>query len=304
MHIDVDGTDMGAIDRAMKTLSDLGVSTTTTTEGQRLELYLDKIASLRTLRNADKLKAEYAELSKITDEAKRNAAKLKLLNEDVGYDMTKSPYWTPEGTRQAFGHGRTLQMRPDLDGKSWDDFERSTTVYTNVTGLGTSASDAQWKRLLQAIDGGGQLSSQMERARRGIESFGSSVESDHKMGGANYVFTRLRPSTANTPGVYFKARVARRIDNFSYSGDVFGSVLMDTQLKSRQTTIEGMLKNRLNSGNETTFRDSLSLFDDLDRIIFATEAERTKALADMRARGYLRWPDGRTLEEVLLGPQT
>lgn len=301
VHIDVDGTDLAAAERAVATLAELGVTTTRTSQGQRLGLYLDKLANLRGLKDA-KLRAAWEKLDAMPDEAARNAAKLAKLNQVVGYDLTRSPHWNPDGVYQAFGHGRTLQMRPDLDTPEMARFEQSTTVYTNVTGLGVGAGSDQWERLLGAIDGGGILSSQVERARRGLRSTGSSVASDHQSGGANYIFTRLLPSSSRSPGVYFKPRILRRIDAVSYGSDRYGSVDVDTQRRYRGVDAESFLRHAGSGGNETNFRDGISLFDDLDRIVFRTQAEARRAIADMKARGYTTWPDGRALEEVLLGP--
>lgn len=302
VHIDVAGADLAAADRAMATLADLGVTTTRTTSGERLGLYLDKLANLRGLKDA-KLRNAWAKLDEITDQAERNGAKLALLNKEAGYDLTGSPHWNPEGVYQAFGHGRTLQMRPDLDTPAMVSFERNHRVYTNVTGLGVGAGSDQWNRLLSAIDGGGILSSQMERARRGIRAAGSSVSADHSSGGANYVFTRLVSNRTHATGVYFKPRIVRRVDAFSYDSDVFGSVELDVQRSRRAIDAEGFIANAKNGRNETNFRDGISLFDDLDRIIFSTKGEAAQAIADMRERGYKTWPDGRPLEDVLLGPQ-
>lgn len=304
VHIEVDGQDINAAEAALTKLQQLGVVTTRTTQGERLGLYLDKIANVRGFKKSrgaagTKLRDAYAKLATVKDEAARNAAKLKLLNQDVGYDITKSPHWNPDGVYQAFGHGRTLQMRPDLDGPEMAAFEKSKLVYTNVTGLGTGASDDQWNRLLRAIDGGGTLSSQMERARRGIESSGSSVGSDHESGGANYIFTRLKSSMSKAAGVYFKPRIMRRIDAVTYDGDKFGNISDAVQQRERHTLPETWKDAASNGGNETIFRDGLSLFDDLEKILFRSAAERTRAIADMRARGYMTWPDGRKLEDVL-----
>ena len=302
IHVDVDGADLAAAERAVATLADLGVTTTRTTQGERLGLYLDKLGNLRGLKDA-KLRAAWEKLDAIADETERNAAKLAKLNQVVGYDLTKSPYWNPDGTYQAFGHGRTLQLRPDLDTPEMARFEAQNTVYTNVTGLGIGAGSDQWERLLSAIDGGGILSSQMERARRGLRSTGSSVASDHRSGGANYVFTRLLPKSTNVAGVYFKPRILRRVDAFSYDGDRYGSVELDVQRKHRAVDATGFDRNAGKGGNETNFRDGISLFDDLEKIVFRTKAEALQAIADMKARGYATWPDGRELAAVLLGPR-
>ena len=300
--IDIDGGGALATGKGFEILEKIGVKATRSSQADRLELYLDRIAYIRTIRNS-KLQTAYDATGKIADPAARAQAKLKLLNADAGRDMTKSRYWNPEGEAQAFGHGRVLLNRPDLDDAEVAAFAKDYVVYHNPTGLGSSASTGMWARLKTIIEGGGQMGSQLDRMRRGVRSAGSSVDADHNSGGANYIFTRLKARTKDKKGggagVYWNPeRLLRRSDAFTYTGDKFGRVDRALQEADRQITPAGWRKAAQNGGNETNFRDSLSLFDDLERIVFPSKAEYDQAIGDMRAMGYRTWPDGRALEVV------
>lgn len=297
--IDVDGAGASATARGFEILEQIGVKATRSSQAERLELYLDRIAYLRTLRNA-KLDKAYKAVAEIADPEARAQAKLQLLNADVGRDMTKSRYWNPDGEHQAFGHGRVLLNRPDLDDADVAAFAKTHVIYHNTSSLSVGGSP-QWERLRSIIEGGGQIGSQVDRMRRGVPSFGSSVSSDHASGGANYIFTRLRTraSGMNRAGLYFNPeRLMRRTDAFTYTGDRFGTVDRATQQSDRMIDPEGWRRAAKNSGNETNFRDSLSVFDDVERIVFASRAEYNQALGGMRELGYRTWPDGRALEDV------
>lgn len=297
--IDVDGAGTAATARGFQILEEIGVRATRSSQAERLELYVDRIAYLRTLRNP-KLEKAYEAAGKIADPQARAEAKLALLNADAGRDMTKSRFWNPDGEHQAFGHGRVLLNRPDLDDAEVAEFARTHVVYHNTSGLQVGGSP-QWDRLRAIIEGGGQIGSQIDRMRRGVPSFGSSVASDHSSGGANYIFTRLRTraSGMKKAGIYWNPeRLLRRSDAFTYSGDRFGTVDRAVQVKDRQIDPAGWRKAAANTSNETNFRDSLSVFDDVERIVFASRSEYNEALGGMRALGYRAWPDGRALEDV------
>lgn len=296
--IDIDGGGALATGKGFEILEKIGVKATRSSQSDRLELYLDRIAYIRTIRNS-KLQTAYDATGKIADPAARAQAKLKLLNADAGRDMTKSRYWNPEGETQAFGHGRVLLNRPDLDDAEVAAFAKDYVIYHNPTGLGQSARAGMWDRLKAIIEGGGQMGSQVDRMRRGVRSAGSSVDSDHQSGGANYIFTRLLTRKANGAGVYWNPeRLLRRSDAFTYTGDKFGRVDRSLQEQDRQIDPAGWRKAARSGGNETNFRDSLSLFDDLERIVFPSKAEYDRAIGDMRAMGYRTWPDGRALDVV------
>ena len=302
--IDIDGGGALATGKGFEILEKIGVKATRSTQADRLELYLDRIAYIRTIRNS-KLQAAYDATGKIADPAARAQAKLKLLNADVGRDMTKSRYWNPDGEHQAFGHGRVLLNRPDLDDAQVAAFAKDYVIYHNPTNLGVGAREGMWSRLKAIIEGGGQMGSQVDRMRRGVRSAGSSVDMDHQSGGANYIFTRLLSRKGKTSkgskaaGVYWNPeRLMRRTDAFTYTRDQFGTVDRATQNADRQFEPSGWRAAAGRSGNETNFRDSLSLFDDLEQMVFPSKAEYDQAIGDMRALGYRTWPDGRALDVV------
>lgn len=297
--IDVDGAGVAATGRGFQILEEIGVKATRSSQAERLELYLDRIAYVRTLRNA-KLEKALEAAGQIADPTARAEAKLRLLNADAGFDMTQTRWWNPDGEHQAFGHGRVMLNRPDLVDAEVQDFARTHVVYHNTSNLGVGGSP-QWERLRSIIEGGGQIGSQIDRMRRGVPSFGSSVSSDHASGGANYIFTRLRPRSAGLKkaGIYWNPeRLMRRSDAFTYTGDRFGTVERAMQVKDRQIDPAGWRKAAASPSNETNFRDSLSVFDDVERIVFVSRAEYNEALGGMRALGYRTWPDGRALEDV------
>lgn len=303
MQIDLDGAGIDVTRKAFAVFDEIGLPATRPTELDRMELYLERIAAIRTLRNAP-LTRKLEAARKLPDQQARTDAMLEALNADAGFDMRTSPNWDPQGRMQAFGHGRTLQMRPDLDQKELADFAADHVVYHNPSGLGLGGASV-WDRLQQLFESGGQLVSQLDRVRRGISPGGSSVSADLNSGGGAYVFTRiLRRSTVSKyerpAGVYWRANQLARLDAFSYDGDVFGGVARDLQERRRARDLKGMAGNAAKgNGNETNFRDSLSLFDDVEKIVLNSRTEYERAAKWLRANGYSTWPDGRKLEDVL-----
>lgn len=297
MQIDLPGVDAETTAKAFGVLKDLGVPTHRATATDRLELYLERIANVRTLRNKP-LAGKLDSIRTISNQEERTAAMLEALNKDAGFDMRTHPNWNPDGNLQAFGHGRTVMMRPDLPVEEIASFEKDYTLYHNPTGL-SIGGDRIWERVQQILDAGGQFASQMDRVRRGVIPTGSSVESDHRTGGASYVFTRILPrSREKAAGLYWKPRQALRADAFSYDGDKFGEVTRSLQEGHRAKDIDGMKRNARTGSNETNFRDSLSMFDDLERIVVNTRRDYDEALKWLRSKGYKTWPDGRKLEDV------
>lgn len=218
--------------------------------------------------------------------------------------MRTSPYWDPEGRRQAFGHGRLIQYRADLKPEDVTRFNAEHVIFHNPAGLGWDGGSGVLERFQLLVQSGGQLASQVDRIRRGVPLTGSSVSSDFRSGGASYVFTRLSSRDGlirqHGAGFILKPDTAMRLDAFSYSGDRFGSVDRMTQRSDRAVDLDGMRRNARNSSNETNFRDSVSLFDAVEYVVLNTAAERNAAIAFMRENGYSTWPDGRPLESVII----
>lgn len=301
LQLDLEGVGVDVTRRAFQVFDQIGIPARRPTELDRLELYLERIASIRTLRNRP-LAAKLDEARKIPDQGERAEAMLRALNQDAGFDLRTSPFWDPQGRHQAFGHGRTFTLRPDIDTDELAKFEREYVVYHNPTGLSVGGSGV-WSAVQRLLEGGGQLASQLDRVRRGVAPTGSSVSSDHRTGGAAYVFTRILGrrvlADQKAPGIYWRARQVARTDAFSYDGDVFGDVDRAKQEARRAKTLAEMARNARSSGNETNFRDTLSLFDDLEKIVLNDRTDYEAALYWLRSHGYTTWPDGRRLEDVL-----
>lgn len=300
VQIDLDGQGEEVTTRLFQRIAQLGVDSARSTQADRLELYLDRHLYVRTVRE-NGLRREWLDLDSITDQATRNARKLELLNRVAGYDVRTSRNWNPEGAYQAFGHGRLVTNRADLGDAELDKFGASHFLFHNPVGLSLDAGSSALRAFKLLVEVGGQLASQMDRIRRGVAMDGSSVDSDLRTGGANYIFTRIRRrSDGAGTGFYMKPRMVARTDAFSYDGDLFGRVDEATQRARRALTLPEMARHADNSGNETNFRDAVSLFDDVEYIVLE-DRQVSEAIDFMRAQGYSRWPDGRALDEVIIG---
>ena len=220
-------------------------------------------------------------------------------------DITQLPDYNPAGQRQAFDHGRVNKYRPDLNGPEWDQFDKDHVLYNNPLYLskdgGGIDDQGMLDSMLSVINGGGQISSLADRARRGVVINGSSVSSDFSTGGGSYVFTRIKKKSKmkNQPGIYWKAKEIKRMDAITYGSDNFGKVNDNNVDISRQTTIEQFTRNGSAGSDETIFKNGLSYFDNIERFVFPSQAGRDKAIKELTALGYEIWPDGRNIKDVI-----
>jgi len=304
VHIDAQGASPEVTERAIRQIEKLGITTRRATDIDRRELYINRVARLHTVRNPGQAETWKA-LDSIADQGERIQKKLARINGWTGKDLTESPYWSSyTGTYQAFGHGRALQYRPDLDEAEFLRFTKDHVLYNNPTGLGRDASTGMWGNLQQIFEGGGMYSSRADMVRRGIPmASGTSVSSDIRTGGGNYIFTRIRKAAAlkngKHAGIFWKASHMRRLDAISYDSDNYGDTTDSTQRYARKTTPAEWREIAGDNSNETIFKDGMSLFDDVESIIFPTPSELKQALEWFRGNGYQAWPDGRQLEDVL-----
>lgn len=302
-QLDVEGVGVAATARAMDELRRLGVDTSRATPEARVELYLDRHLYLRSAKSTQ-LEKEWLAIASEGSQAERIERKLAMLNREAGFDVRTSPNWDPDGTRQAFGHGRITMQRADLPVEEVAKFNAEHVIFHNPAGLGWGGGAGVLDRFKLLVEAGGQLASQVDRIRRGVPLVGSSVGPDFQSGGANYVFTRLSSKsghiTGHGAGFILKPQVAQRLDAFSYSGDRFGTVDRDMQRKDRAADLDAMRRNAGGSANETNFRDSVSLFDAVEYIVLDTEAQALDARKFMKNSGYATWPDGRPLAEVII----
>jgi hypothetical protein len=300
VKIDAPGKGVATTSRVFEAIEEIGVQATRADEVARQHLYLNGFANIRLLRGNAKARADF---DAVTDTGAAGVTqKMAILKKATGVDVEKSEGWKMiDGVRQAFGHGRAYQLRPDLDTPEFQQFEKTHTIYHNPQGLGTDAGAGVFEKLKQVINGGGAVASLVDRVRRGVPLAGSSVSSDLQTGGADYTFTRLRRKGGAGAGIYWKARQVKRMDAITYENDNFGRTTDGHVEKYRKGQDVASLKEAAtSSGNETIFKGGLSLFDDLEAIVLATQGEVRDAIAWLQANGYKTWPDGRPLSEVIL----
>jgi SPP1 gp7 family putative phage head morphogenesis protein len=294
LELHTEGRDINTASRLFDALDELGVNTARVTPEDRETLYLNKLAKLKLVTNHNRYQ-EY--LSLTTLEEKR-----AFLIEQVGFDFVNGPDYDPIGKHQAFGHGRLIQYRPDLDPTELRSFTKKYKFYHNPTGLGIgfSSSNNAGDTFLNILRGGGMMSSVMDRFRRGVKGREESVNSDIRTGGANYVFTRaLSERHWEQAGFWWKGDIIRRLDAISYDGDKFGNTTDEYQRNYRISDLSELRKAARHTGNETIFRDGLSFFDFFDRVVLPTRAEAERVIEELKKDGYVKWPDGRELNDVI-----
>jgi hypothetical protein len=230
--------------------------------------------------------------------------KLSILKKATGIDVEKTNGWrTIEGVRQAFGHGRAHQLRPDLDTPEFQAFENEHYLYHNPINYQIASNRNIFEKLKPIIDGGGTMASLTDRMRRSVPLDGSSVASDLDSGGGDYVFTRATRRGSGgikETGLYWKASQLRRMDAIMYKGDPFGRTSGDYIDQNRLGQTVDSMREVGREYNETNFKLGLSIFDDIDRIVLYSQTEVDEAIQWMRSKGYKDWPDGRKLEEVII----
>jgi len=100
-------------------------------------------------------------------------------------------------------------------------------------------------------------------------------------------------------GIYWKADHLKRMDAIVYDVDNYGRTTGDFVLQNRRSTIAEFKAAARNSANETIFKDGLSLFDKLDRIV-VEQRDRQKVIDVFRRHGYQTLPDGRRIEDIIV----
>ncbi|GLX85078.1 hypothetical protein tloyanaT_13300 [Thalassotalea loyana] len=306
VQIEVKGNNKAAAARAIEQIEALGVPNQLTTKAVRTELYLDQTAYRRWALLDRNMTAKYQALNDITDPEARRLAKLDFINNAVGYDITKNPLWNKRDTGQAWEHGRRVFYRTDLESPEYDQWADNHVLFHAIGTLGKDgASFSINEKLKDVFNGGGMLASLGERLRRGLPESAQALSTDYSKGGANYVFTRIKSRSSssynglNAVGLYFKPhKLMKRMDRISYDDDEFGSQL-DSTLASRGEHISDWVANAKRPRDETIFKDGLSLFEDLEKIVLYSESDRQEFIAWLKSNNYEKWPDGRDLEEVI-----
>ena len=283
------GDDVHAAVRTVNALERLGVDAVRATDLDREELYLLQIVNHMGL-----TPREISPIRRLKSPDRRIERLKDLIRTHADVEVDQLPNYRPQGTLQAFEHGRRHAYRPDLEGPEWERFQRE---YRLVHHLHESLPDA----LDKILNSGGQMAPTVDKLRRGIRPSGMSPQEDLRTGGASYFFTRIRQREAakGTEGFVWKSRLVGRLDAISYNHDAYGKVIGNYTARNRKTGIPAWQQTARQGGNETIFKNSLSLFDDLDSIRVKDERRRRQVLDVLRRHGLTEWPDGRSLDEVV-----
>lgn len=302
IEMEVDGDGIVAIETQLKVMARLGINTKRASQADREELYL--MQSLYAQAAEDGRKGTWYN-SRVKKAAKLNQEeRIKYLQKEVSDaagvdDITALSSYNPFGDWQQYGHGRVVRYRPDLVGPEWEDFQQKYVISHSLH------TGATFDAIKNIIEGGGQMAPTMDKLRRGVPIGGMSPTADMETGGAQYFFTRIKRKRSDimdyNGNIIWKGKVAGRMDALSYDSDNYGKTTTESYvLKERYTSVKGMEYASRGSSNETIFKDSLSLFDDLE-VLIMNNAQEAGDLMNylMLEKGMDRWPDGRKLSEVI-----
>ena len=295
------------VERALEHLGSLGVDASIASPQHAEWMYLRKLAYIRK----EDQDGEYVSL--LGDLDKRGAAMDERVQALRGFwehrlgvpDLTRLPGYNPLGEYQ-YGHadakrrgGYRHQYRFDL---SDEDLERQMKGYTLKHSLTNRTQMGPFIETL--LDNNGAMISTVEKMRAGVVPGGMSPEADMSTGGATYFFTRIKKLGADgkpkDTGLYFKKRLLRRMDAISYDGDKYGRCTDDTVREQRHSTVDGWKHCARQGSNETIFKYSVTLLDNIEFIQTASAQERDRVLRAFTSRGITLLPDGRRIESMVL----
>ncbi|MDK9699948.1 MAG: phage head morphogenesis protein, partial [bacterium] len=216
-------------------------------------------------------------------------------------DVTKLPCYQPQGVLQ-FGTtggiqqaGHRVQLRFDLsDAMLEQQMPGVSLVHSLTNDYGHIAEFFD-----QVLAGNGTLVSTVEKLRCGVPVGGMSPAEDMSSGGASYVFTRIKSATdSRSEGIYFKKNMLRRLDAISYDHDKYGRVTGNDVIENRHSTIDGFRRCAGRSGNETIFKYTVTLLDNIEEVR-VNHGKRKQMLDVFRKHGLSQLPDGRKVEQIV-----
>lgn len=280
--------------RIQTAFKDLGIDVTPPTDDYKKSMYLTKNIFFL---NRSELPLDVVQIMK--DQAMSDSDRLAKIEEIAKRDFKisiKANDLRWQGEMPASGDGYRYFVRADM---TEDKLAAEMKGYRLKHETGASMP-----KLIEAfLDSGGEITPTTERLRKGIsirKTGGQSPESDLGTGGASYFFTRITSSGhASGSTLYWPIETLARLDAYSYEGDKFGNVKNQSIIQTRGTTV-AKYKNYANRGsNETNLKNGSSLFD-LQYIGAGSATERDQILQVLRKHGITKWPDGRTIEQVVL----
>ena len=295
-----DGTGVAAAERIQRAMEKLGIAIERASDLDSEARYLLQVASSKSIAGRKKASAFFSSHPNPT-QADVEAFR-KLVSDILGVpDVTKLANYNYMGVKQDFGNGLSRSYRPELaEDPDFKKFTKEYRLHHDTLFGGTQLPDA----IELMLNSGGSMISTTDKIRRGVgPSGGGSASSDLRTGGADYVYTRIK-SKANAygrGGIVWKSENIARTDAISYAGDKFGETSSQAKIDSwRKYTVDEWRAAARVGSNETIFKRSLSLFENLDVFVARTAAERTKIIDVIRKHGITVWPDGRAVEDVVV----
>jgi len=295
------------LEKALEHIENVGLKANVATADDAEILYLTKQAYIT---KADR---ETGYTKMMTELDGRNAAKSERIQamrsfweKQLGVsDITKMPGYDPVGEYQLgfkdskIAGGYRHQYRFDISDK---DLEKQMAGYSLFHNLTNNSNMSTF--LDNALENNGAMISTVEKLRSGVTPGGMSPEADMRSGGASYVFTRIRKSplsgSTGECGLYFKKRLLRRMDSVSYSHDAYGKVTDDYVAEHRGIGPSDWKQFSRGSSNETIFKYSITLLDNLEAVVVSSESERAKVIEVFAKHGISSLPDGRKVGEAVL----
>ena len=273
-----------SINAAVAALKLLGLGTKPPTPAAEELEYLDRVIALR----GDSKRKAYVTILRGTATDARKVTRVKLwIKSTYGIDLKNPPAkYLPQGrSLSSTGRGPRVWDRWDIDPQVVKG--ESDLVLQHVV----AGSIAQ--AIKKILDGGGDLSSTVEKLRKGMAIPANVVASD-----APYIFLRIRAAkgTQNVSGLFFKPRSLTRTDAVSLNG---------SSPKTRETATPNITPADWASAagiarNETRLRHGLNLLDEIEFIRVPTERDRLASLKVFRDAGVTKLPDGRSVSDIIV----
>jgi hypothetical protein len=96
----------------------------------------------------------------------------------------------------------------------------------------------------------------------------------------------------------------RRMDAISYDHDAYGKVIDDYVQRNRGTGVDDWKRFSQRHGNETIFKYSVTLLDNIEFIVARSDNERREIIQTFTRRGIKKLSDGRKVEDIVYTPQS
>lgn len=90
------------------------------------------------------------------------------------------------------------------------------------------------------------------------------------------------------------------MDSITYEGDKFGRVTGNTVRNNREYSVNGYKDMLRKSCDETIFKNSVSLLDNIDVINVGSSSSKQELIQVFKKHNIKKLPDGRKIEDVIL----